>query len=190
MNVWPKTWRVNLSEGFFTELPLVRSDDGFGIYALDMMGQTVWSQQCAEALADKLKTYDFDIILTAEAKAIGLAQALANHLNHPEYVVLRKATKLYMPDPISVEVKSITTTAQQTFYLGQDKVALLKDKRVCVLDDVISTGGTLHAMLQITKLTDCMPVVIAVVLTEETEWQEFDGVPVVSLDHIPLPGLS
>ncbi|MCL2136160.1 MAG: adenine phosphoribosyltransferase [Coriobacteriia bacterium] len=188
MNEWPDSWEVGIGLSEPIKLPLVRSDDGFGIYALDMMGQHDWNEAAASALYEKLGPYDFDIILTAEAKAIGLAQELSQRFGHSEYIVLRKSHKLYMPSPVSVQVQSITTTAPQTFFLGQDKIAKLAGLKACVLDDVLSTGGTMTAMLQMAKIANCLPVVIAVVLTEDTDWDEFAGLPVVKLDYIPLPG--
>jgi adenine phosphoribosyltransferase len=179
---------MGLANGDPVKLPLVRSDDGFCIYALDLMGRAELNFQIAKRLKAQLNAYNFDIILTAEAKAIALAQALAEELDMPEYVVLRKSLKLYMLDPITVEVQSITTQQSQHFYLGADRVELLRGKRICVLDDVLSTGGTMQAILQLTAQTNCTVEVIAVILTEEKEWEEFDGIPVVSLGHIPLPG--
>ena len=51
-----------------------------------------------------------------------------------------------MPDPISVDDQSITTVAQQKLYLGSDDAALIRGKKVLLVDDVISTGGSLKAM--------------------------------------------
>ncbi|MCL1879901.1 MAG: adenine phosphoribosyltransferase [Actinomycetia bacterium] len=189
---WPEKWDVGmgLPSGKTVNLPLVRGEDGFSIYALDMMGETVLNAEAAEALRQRLAAFDFDIILTAEAKAIALAQELARSLNNMDYVVLRKSLKLYMHNPVSVEVKSITTNNPQRFYLGEDKLQELCGKRICILDDVLSTGGTMRAIMHLAEQTDCEIAVIAVVLTEEIGWQEFEGVPVVSLGHIPLPGAS
>jgi len=189
---WPQNWEVTmgLSQDDPVRLPLVQGSDGFSIYALDLMGQTELNSEIATRLKERLAAYDFDMIVTAEAKAIGLAQSLAEQLAMPEYVVLRKSLKLYMLDPVEVEVQSLTTKQHQHFYLGADKAALLKGKRVCILDDVLSTGGTMRAILHLAAQTGCTVVVIAVVLTEEKTWDKFSDVPVVSLGHIPLPGLS
>jgi len=187
MKEWPDVWQVYIGMTEPLNLPLVRDNAGFGIYALDLMGMTTANVHAALALKQKLAGFDFDIIVTAEAKAIALAQSLAESLQHPQYVVLRKSRKLYMRDPVSVEVQSITTAQIQNFFLGQDKVELLKNKKVCILDDVLSTGGTMRAMLHMANQVGCTVTAIAVVLTEEIRWTEFQDIPVVSLGHIPLP---
>ena len=51
-----------------------------------------------------------------------------------------------MPDPISVEDRSITTLGVQQLFLGRDDADLIKGKKILIVDDVISTGGSLHAM--------------------------------------------
>jgi len=187
MTNWPPSWPVRLGD-LEIELPLITNDDGFRIYAFDPMGRAGWNLAAAQALAKKLAGYDFDILLTAESKAIALTQELARRLGHEDYVVLRKARKLYMLDPLVMDVKSVTTAAPQQFFLGRDQQDLLRGKRVCVVDDVLSTGGTINAVYAIAKQLSCAIAVNAFVLTEETQWEAYEGVPVVSLDHIPLPG--
>ncbi|MDR3314632.1 MAG: adenine phosphoribosyltransferase [Oscillospiraceae bacterium] len=186
---WPAAWPVRLGDLAIT-LPLVRSDDGFQIYAFDSMGRSAWNIAAAAALAERLKPFAFDIVLTAESKSIALAEELARLLGQQEYVVLRKSRKLYMIDPLVMDVKSVTTAAPQKFYLGREQQDLLRGKRVCVLDDVISTGGTLQAIYALAKALPFTVAVNACVLTEETHWEAYDGVPVVRLDHIPLPATS
>ena len=185
----PPTWPVRLGDLAIT-LPLITNDDGFRIYAFDPMGRADWNLAAARALAEKLAGHSFDILLTAESKAIALTQELARLLGHKDYVVLRKARKLYMLDPLVMDVRSVTTAAPQQFFLGRDQQELLRGKRICVVDDVLSTGGTLRAMYAIAAKLSCAVAVNAFVLTEETRWDAFEGVPVVSLDHIPLPGYS
>ena len=51
-----------------------------------------------------------------------------------------------MPDPISVDDQSITTLSLKRLYLGSDDAELIRGKKILIVDDVISTGGSLKAM--------------------------------------------
>jgi adenine phosphoribosyltransferase len=51
-----------------------------------------------------------------------------------------------MKNIIKTEVKSITTARVQTLYLDQADVDKMQGKRVLIVDDVISTGESLHAL--------------------------------------------
>ncbi|MBO5100962.1 MAG: adenine phosphoribosyltransferase, partial [Clostridia bacterium] len=62
------------------------------------------------------------------------------------YVLARKSVKLYMKDVVACETKSITTGAVQTLYIDGDDAEYLKGKRVLIVDDVISTGGSLRSL--------------------------------------------
>ena len=188
---WPAEWIVNFGPKMpEVGLPLVVSPTGFGIYSFNLMGQAKIGELCAELLREKIlgSGVEFDIFLTAEAKAIGLTEELARLCGHPEYIVLRKSRKLYMLDPVELAVKSITTPEPQKFFLGRESYELLQNKRVVAVDDVISTGGTMHAFFELSRQIGFTIVTIAAVLTEENKWAEYEGAPVISVDHIPLPG--
>ena len=70
------------------------------------------------------------------------------------YVLARKSPKLYMKNPVKVEVKSITTARLQTLYLDERDVELMKGKNILIVDDVISTGESLYALEQLTAHTE------------------------------------
>ena len=71
-----------------------------------------------------------------------------------------------MPDPIHVEDKSITTAGVQRLYLGRDDADLIRGKRILLMDDVISTGGSIHAMEELVKLAGGTVVGRVAVLAE------------------------
>ena len=188
---WPPSWTVSFGpEMPKVELPLVVSPSGFGIYSFNLMGQSKINVACAHLLKSKIidSEVKFDIFITAEAKAIGLTEELARLYGHDEYVVLRKSRKLYMNDPVEIYVKSITTPEPQKFFLGREHYELLRGKRVVAVDDVISTGGTMFAFFEMSRQIGFDIASIAVVLTEDEDWSEYEGAPVLSIDHIPLPG--
>ena len=51
-----------------------------------------------------------------------------------------------MTGVLDVSVKSITTDKVQTLYLDVADAELMKGKKILVVDDVISTGESLHAL--------------------------------------------
>ena len=85
-------------------------------------------------------------------------------------------------------MQSITTHGQQELWIGREKYSHFQGKKLCFLDDVVSTGGTIEAAFALAKEIGVEIAVIACVLTEGQERAEYKGVPLVSLDHIPLPG--
>ena len=99
---------------------------------------------CAKALLEKAPEYDY--IITAELKGIPLAYEMARQAGDEKWLLARKGAKLYMQNLFSVEVKSITTDHVQKLYLDGADAALMQGKRILIVDDVISTGESLHAL--------------------------------------------
>lgn len=137
-----KVYKMTIA-GCERELPLCEVNEHLDIAAFIMFGDVEITEKAA---AELLKiSPEHDIVITAEAKGIPLCYEVARQ-GCGEYIVARKGVKVYMPDPISVNVRSITTLGQQTLYIGSDEAAQMKDKRVLIVDDVISTGESLRAL--------------------------------------------
>ena len=92
------------------------------------------------------KAPEFDILITSEAKSIPLIHEMARQAGQNEYVVARKGEKVYMENVITTEVDSITTAGIQKLCIGQKEIDQLNGKRVLIIDDVISTGGSLKSI--------------------------------------------
>ncbi len=134
--------------GLTRELKLCRVNDELDIAAFIMFSDVELTEKCAEELLKKCSGYD--VIFTAETKGIMLAYEMARQ-SGKNYYVARKSVKLYMTDPISVKVKSITTENEQTLYLSREDAEAIRGKRVLIVDDVISTGESLRAMEELIK---------------------------------------
>ena len=131
--------------GIKRELPLCKVADDFYIGAFIMFGDAEITVACAkELLARAPKEYDY--LLTAEAKSIPLIHEMARQSGASEYFVARKGMKVYLTDPIHVQVRSITTQHDQDLYLSGADAAKMKGKKILSVDDVISTGESLHAL--------------------------------------------
>ena len=130
--------------GLERDLPLCPISDELYIGAFVLFGDVELTERCAEELA-KLAP-EHDLILTAESKGIPLVHAMSRILVENRYVLARKSVKLYMKDVLECKTKSITTGAIQTLYIDGDDAEYMKGKKVLIVDDVISTGGSLLSL--------------------------------------------
>ena len=137
--------------GLRRDLPLCKVSDELYIGAFIIFGDAELTVACAKALLERIPADSYDYMLTAEAKSIPLIHEMARQSGAQKYFIARKGSKVYMPDPIHVSVRSITTLRTQDLFLGADDCALIKDKRILLVDDVISTGESLHALEELVK---------------------------------------
>ena len=168
--------------GLRRDLRLFTIKPGVRIAILNILGDTEFVQAVGRALAEKLRAYDFNLLVTPETKSIPLAHALAVELNMP-YVVLRKTFKPYMGDALRSETLSITTGEAQTLYLDEKDRHAIQGKRVALVDDVISTGSTLQGMRLIMEKAGATVAVETAILTEgdRARWSD-----IVALGHLPV----
>jgi adenine phosphoribosyltransferase len=176
-----ETYSIDIA-GVKRDLRLFEIKPGLRIAILNILGDTELVQACARELAKKVKSVDYDIIVTAEAKSIPIAHALSVETKKP-YVVLRKTYKPYMGDALKAETLSITTGQPQVLILDEKDRELIQDKKVLVLDDVISTGSTLQGMRMILDKANASVAGEAAILTEgdRAQWMHIH-----SLGHLPL----
>ena len=132
--------------GLRRELPLCKITDDLYIAAFICFGDAEITVACAEELLKLVPEDSYDYMLTAEAKSIPIIHEMARQSGAAKYFIARKGPKVYMPDPIRVSDRSITTKGEQALYLGRDDAELIRGKRILLVDDVISTGGSLRAM--------------------------------------------
>ena len=130
--------------GLTRQLPICPLNDNLSIAGFVIFGDQALTVACAEELLKIAPQYDY--LITAEAKGIPLAHEMARQNGDARYFVARKATKLYMTDVFGVEVRSITTDRVQHLYIDGEDAALMKGKRILIVDDVISTGESLRAV--------------------------------------------
>lgn len=130
--------------GLKRQLPLCKINDDVFIGAFIMFGDVEITVATAKELLKKAPK--FDVIITAESKGIPLAYEMAKQAGSRDYIVARKAPKLYMENIISTQVDSITTDHIQTLCIGQTENDMMKGKRVLIVDDVISTGESLLSL--------------------------------------------
>ena len=176
-----ETYAVEVA-GVKRELPLFEVKPGLKIAVLNILGDTELVEAAARALAGRLESVSYDLLVTAEAKSIPLVHALSVRTRQP-YIVLRKSYKPYMGETIQAETLSITTGAPQTLHLDEKDRDLVQGKRVVLVDDVISTGSTLQGMRLVMNKAGADVVAEAAIFTEgeRAQWEQ-----IISLGHLPV----
>ena len=138
-----KTYKMTIA-GLERHLPICPLNDKLSIGAFVIFGDPELTTACAKALLERAPEYDY--LISAEAKGIPLVHEMARLAGNQKYFLARKAPKLYMTGVMKVTVRSITTDAEQLLYLDTADADLMKGKRILIVDDVISTGESLHAI--------------------------------------------
>jgi len=176
-----QTYAIEIA-GLKRELRLFEIKPGLRIAILNILGDTELVQACARELGKQLKDVKFDVLVTAEAKSIPLAYALAVEMKKP-YIVLRKTYKPYMGDVLKAETLSITTGQPQILVMDEKDRDSMKGKKVMLVDDVISTGSTLQGMRMLMNKAGAEVVGEAAILTEgdRAQWMHIHA-----LGHLPL----
>ena len=88
--------------GLTRQLPICEVNPHLDIAGFVIFGDVEMTVRATEELLKKCP--EFDYIITAEAKGIPLGYEFARQSGKP-YFVARKGLKLYMTDPVDVEVK-------------------------------------------------------------------------------------
>ena len=168
--------------GVKRSLPVVSISPDLSIAAFVIFGDTEVVEPCARALAEKLPS-NVDYLITAEAKSIPLIYEMAKVMKMPRYLIARKSVKGYMKNPIITRVNSITTDKEQILCLDEDDIKLIKGANIAIVDDVISTGGSLAAIEHLVNEAGGNIVARAAILAEGDAADRDD---ILYLGTIPL----
>ncbi len=181
-------YEMNIA-GCNRKLPLCPLNENLMIGAFVIMGDPELTVACAAALLKLAPEYDY--LISAEAKGIPLAHEMARQHGDKKYMVARKGVKLYMTGVFESKVRSITTENEQTLYLDTADAALMKGKRILVVDDVVSTGESLYALQELVKQAGGEIVANVTILAEgdaanRTDIKYLEKLPLFRTDGTPI----
>ena len=194
MRTWGDSFEDEFYElhvaGLVRKLPKVKINDELAIASFVMLGDTKLTESCALYLTNHPDfpkgDNDIDVVICPEAKAIPLVHVISRILG-VDYIVARKSVKGYMVDPIVEKVESITTIGEQMLVLDKPDADKIKGKNVCIIDDVVSTGGSIISVEKLMKKAEANVVCKAAVLLEDAGYNNPD---LVYLENLPIFNLK
>ena len=194
MRTWGDSFEDEFYElhvaGLVRKLPKVKINDELAIASFVMLGDTKLTESCALYLTNHPDfpkgDNDIDVVICPEAKAIPLVHVISRILG-VDYIVARKSVKGYMVDPIVEKVESITTIGEQMLVLDKPDADKVKGKNVCIIDDVVSTGGSIISVEKLMKKAEANVVCKAAVLLEDAGYNNPD---LVYLENLPIFNLK
>ncbi|QQR38345.1 phosphoribosyltransferase [Devosia rhizoryzae] len=173
---WVDSYPVSLPDGRQVLLPIrVLPGDGTAAVASLIINQASFAVEDAisAALAEMLQSFSPDVIIGVPTLGLTLANNVARRLGHPRLVALGTSRKFWYRDELSAPMSSITSpTHQKTLFLDPRSLPLLENRRIVVVDDVISSGTSMAAVLHLLSRAGLAPLGIGTAMLQGTRWHE------------------
>jgi adenine/guanine phosphoribosyltransferase-like PRPP-binding protein len=166
---------VALCNGAQLKLPLQPLPDGQRAIALLMSNQTSFEveQQLGSLLSKVAAESSPEVIAGIPTLGLDYARIVARDLGFGEYVALGNSRKFWYSDALSVPVRSITSPgANKSLYLDPMLVERVRGKRTLIVDDVINTGGSAAAAIELLQRAGAHLIGLCVVLIEGEAWRD------------------
>lgn len=168
--------------GVTRKLPILNVNDKLAIAGFVILGDVELVEKAAAALVKRVPP-ETEIMVTAETKGIPLVHEMARLMGMPRYAIARKSVKAYMENPIIVEDRSITTKGKQILVLQDEDIALVRGRKVLLVDDVISAGGSIKALEELIEKAGGTVIGRMAILAEGDAMNRKD---IVTLENLPL----
>ncbi|MGG5808726.1 phosphoribosyltransferase [Falsiroseomonas sp. CW058] len=98
------------------------------------------------------------------------APAIAESLGHANWVAPGWSRKRWYEERLSVPAQSITSPAERRLWLDPRLVPRLAGRRVLLVDDVISTGGSARAGIALLAAAGVRPAALLVAMAQGDRW--------------------
>lgn len=130
----------------------------------------------AKALAELLAPHAPEVIIGVPTLGLLLASNVARRLGHTRMVPLGTSRKFWYQETLSEPMSSITSPGQaKTLFLDPRMLPLVEGKRIAVVDDVVSSGKSMLAVLRLLEKAGITPAVIACAMLQGSAWRDALG---------------
>lgn len=165
---------ATLDDGRQLQLPIRPLSDKQHALASLIVNQAAFDvvDALSDDLAAKLKVFEPDVIVGLPTLGLTLASEVARKLGHSRYVPLGTSRKFWYEEELSVPLSSITTPDQiKRLYIDPRMLPLLDGHRIALVDDVISSGTSIVAALNLLNSRALKPVVIGAAMLQTQRWR-------------------
>ncbi len=165
---------ATLDDGRQLQLPIRPLSDKQHALASLIVNQAAFDvvDALSDDLAAKLKAIEPDVIVGLPTLGLTLASEVARKLGHSRYVPLGTSRKFWYEEELSVPLSSITTPDQiKRLYIDPRMLPLLDGRRIALVDDVISSGTSIVAALNLLNSRALKPVVIGAAMLQTQRWR-------------------
>jgi adenine/guanine phosphoribosyltransferase-like PRPP-binding protein len=125
----------------------------------------------ADELAARLAPFAPDVVVGLPTLGLTLADAVARKLGHSRFIACGTSRKFWYDDALSVPVSSVTTPDEKRLYLDPRMLPVLEGKRVVLVDDVVSTGRSIVAGLELMRLAKVDVVAVGCAMLQSDRWR-------------------
>ncbi|WP_439271385.1 phosphoribosyltransferase [Pseudochrobactrum sp. HB0163] len=165
---------ATLDDGRQLQLPIRQLSDKQHALASLIVNQAAFEvvDALSDDLAAKLKVFEPDVIVGLPTLGLTLASEVARKLGHSRYVPLGTSRKFWYEEKLSVPLSSVTTPDQiKRLYIDPRMLPLLDGRRIALVDDVISSGKSIVAALNLLNARALKPVVIGAAMLQTERWR-------------------
>jgi len=170
-----EAYPVTLCDGATLHLPIQPLPGGEQAIALLMSNQTPFEVEThlGRLLSRLAAQFSADVIVGIPTLGLDYARLVARALGFPHYVALGNSRKFWYSDELSVPVHSVTSPGpHKKLYLDPMLVERVAGKRALIIDDVINTGGSAAAAIELLQKAGAVVIGLGVILIEGEAWQE------------------
>jgi adenine/guanine phosphoribosyltransferase-like PRPP-binding protein len=173
---YSESYPARLKDGRHLLLPIrVLPGDGTRAVASLIINQASFAveEALAEALAGELRPFAPEIIMGVPTLGLSPAANVARQLGHKRMVPLGTSRKFWYREELSEPISSITSPGQtKSVFIDPRMLPLLESNRVALVDDVISSGASIAAVLRLLDKANIKPVAIGAAMLQSTRWRE------------------
>jgi adenine/guanine phosphoribosyltransferase-like PRPP-binding protein len=165
---------AGLPDGRVLLLPLRELPEGNRAVASLIVNQASFAvvEGLAEHMSSLAGAAAADVIVGIPTLGLTFAPLIARRLGHRRYVPLGHSRKFWYDDALSEPVFSITSPGgQKRLYLDPNVISLLEHKRICLVDDAISTGSSVAAAHRLFARLGFNVTAVVVAMKQTTRWK-------------------